>query len=163
MFCDGCGAALQSGQYFCSRCGKEVKEGMRFDAPRPGRVRQHLRLLGILWLALGALNALGGVILLILANTLFVHMRERGGPAFLPPLLTFIAFFILVKAAAEFAAGWGLQQHESWARVLALVLAFLALFNVPLGTALGIYSLWVLMPAESEEEYQAQARTVPAA
>jgi hypothetical protein len=158
MFCDGCGTALQAGQYFCSQCGKEVKEGMHLAYPRPGRVRQHLRLLGILWLALGALNAVGGVILIILANTLFIRMQHQGAPSFLHPLLTFVGFFILLKAAAEFAAGWGLQQRESWARILTLVLAFLALFNVPLGTALGIYSLWVLLPAESEEEYQAHAR-----
>lgn len=36
-----------------------------------------------------------------------------------------------------------------------LVLAFLALFHVPFGTALGIYSLWVLLPSESEREYEA--------
>jgi hypothetical protein len=159
MFCDGCGAVLQPGQYFCAQCGKEVKGEMHIAYPRPGRVRQHVRLLGILWLALGAFNALGGVILIILANTLFVHLHEHNGaPGFLHPLLTFVGFFILVKAAAEFAAGWGLQQSEPWARILVLVLAFLALFNVPLGTALGIYSLWVLLPAESEQEYETQVR-----
>jgi predicted nucleic acid-binding Zn ribbon protein len=159
MFCDGCGAALQPGQDFCSKCGKEIKEGMHLAYPRPGRVRQHVRLLGILWLALGALNAVGGVILIILANTLFVRLSEEHGvPTFLHPLLTFVGFIILIKAAAEFAAGWGLQQREPWARVLTLVLAFLALFLVPMGTALGIYSLWVLLPTESEEEYEAQAR-----
>jgi hypothetical protein len=159
MFCDGCGAALQPGQDFCGKCGKEVKEGMHLAYPRPGRVHQHVRLLGILWLALAALNAVGGVVLVILANTLFVHLHEtHGAPGFLRPLLSFLGFLILLKATAEFVAGWGLQQREPWARILTLVLAFLALFNVPLGTALGIYSLWVLLPVESEEEYRAQAR-----
>jgi len=159
MFCDACGAALQPGQYFCGRCGKEVKQGMHLAYPAPGRVQQHVRLVGILWLALGALTAVGGVILLILANTLFVHLhQENGAPGFLRPLLTFVAAFILMKAAAGFVAGWGLLQHEPWARILTLVLSFIALFNVPFGTILGIYSLWVLLPAESEHEYHAQAR-----
>jgi hypothetical protein len=40
--------------------------------------------------------------------------------------------------------------------MLTLVLAFLALFNIPFGTALGIYTLWVLLPAGSDVEYQAE-------
>ena len=41
-------------------------------------------------------------------------------------------------------------------RILALVLAFISLFtNIPFGTALGIYTMWVLLPAESEREYDA--------
>jgi hypothetical protein len=37
---------------------------------------------------------------------------------------------------------------------------FISLFNIPIGTALGVYTLWVLLPAQSEEEYRAfsQAR-----
>ena len=42
------------------------------------------------------------------------------------------------------------------ARVLALVLGFVSLFtNIPFGTALGIYTMWVLLPADSEREYEA--------
>jgi hypothetical protein len=121
-------------------------------------VQQHIRVLGILWLALSAVNVLGGAVLFILANTLFVHLAEQGAPMFLRPLLSLVGLFILLKACAGFLGGWGLLQHESWARIVILVLAFLALFNVPFGTALGVYSLWVLLPAESEEQYEALAR-----
>jgi hypothetical protein len=127
----------------------------------PGRVAQHVRFLGILWLALSALNAVGGVVLLIVANTIFRHMSQFNtppemapGPGFLHPLLTFIAILILLKAACGFAAGWGLLNRESWARTWTIVLSFLALFNIPFGTILGIYGLWVLLPAESEREYE---------
>lgn len=47
--------------------------------------------------------------------------------------------------------------------MLTIVLAFLALFNIPFGTALGIYTLWVLLPAESDEEYREQVRTIATA
>jgi len=156
MFCDQCGEKLQANQSFCSRCGREVI-GAIPGYPRRSRVQEHVRLLAILWFALSALHVLGGVILVILANTLFLHLHDMGAPeapAFLHPLLTFVGFFILAKAAAGFAAGWGLLQREPWARVLALILAFLDLINVPLGTALGVYTLWVLLPAQSEEDYE---------
>jgi hypothetical protein len=156
MFCDGCGTALQPGQYFCAQCGKEIKEGMHLAYPHPSRVQSHLRLLGILWLAYAAFGALSGAVLFVIANTLFA--RPGHGAAWLHPFLSFIALFIMVKAAASAVAGWGLLQRESWARILTLVLAFLALFHVPFGTALGIYSLWVLLPAQSDKEYEAHAR-----
>ena len=67
--------------------------------------------------------------------------------------MTVVAIFVLGKGAVGFLAGWGLLNREGWGRVLALVLGFIALIHVPLGTALGIYTLWVLLPAESEAEY----------
>jgi|SRR5438067_5639358 len=160
MFCEACGSAIESGQYFCSHCGKQLMHAS-FGQPRPGRVQEHIRLVAILWLAFSALNVLGGGVLAILANTLFVHLAAQGAPTFLRPLLSFIAVFILIKAAAGFIAGWGLLQQQPWARLLALVLAFFALFSVPFGTALGVYTLWVLLPTRSEEEYDALVRTAP--
>ena len=81
---------------------------------------------------------------------------------FLHSLFATIGFFILAKAVLGFVAGWGLLRREPWARMLTIVLSFLALFHVPLGTALGIYSLWVLLPAQSEREYE-QAISTPGA
>jgi len=167
MFCDKCGAPVQPDQRFCGRCGKDFAGGAA-AFPRRSRVAEHVRLLGILWLALSALNAVGGVVLYILANTLFVRLPEiSGGPAaataWLHPFLSVIGILVIIKAAAGFLAGWGLLQREPWARMLTIVLAFLALFNIPFGTALGIYSLWVLLPAQSDAEYEEQVRSAGAA
>ncbi|HYA24397.1 MAG TPA: zinc ribbon domain-containing protein [Terriglobales bacterium] len=168
MFCDKCGAPVQPDQRFCGRCGREFAGGA-VVFPRRSRVAEHVRLLGILWLALSALNAVGGLVLLVLANTIFAHLHELPNvppdvpSGFLHSLFGTLGTIILVKAAAGFIAGWGLLQRESWARMLTIVLAFLALFNVPFGTALGVYTLWVLLPAQSDAEYQEQVRTAGAA
>jgi hypothetical protein len=37
------------------------------------------------------------------------------------------------------------------------VLGILELVSIPFGTALGIYTLWVLLPADSESEFRALA------
>jgi predicted nucleic acid-binding Zn ribbon protein len=160
MFCDGCGAAVQPGQGFCSRCGKQVVGPVTSIQQRRSRVQEHVHLLGILWLAISAMNTIGAVVLYILANTLLAHLHEMGAPSeaptgFLRPLLTAVAFFIFAKAACGFIAGWGLLQREPWARVIALVLGFLSLFNVPFGTAVGVYTMWVLLPGQSQQEYDA--------
>jgi hypothetical protein len=156
MFCDQCGAALVAGQLRCTRCGKEI-----VGYVRPNRVQEHVRLLGILWMAASALNVVGGLVLVVIANTLFnERLGQVPGSAahWLRPFLTFIGILILAKAAAGFIAGWGLLQHEPWGRLVALVLGFIALFNIPLGTALGIYTFWVLLPTQSDDEYRALAK-----
>ena len=161
MFCEQCGEKLEASQQFCSRCGRQVV-GIVPGYPRRSRVQEHVRLLAIFWFALSALNVLGGIILVTIANTLFRHYHGLGDPesatGFLHPLLTFVGLFVLAKAAFGLATGWGLLQREPWARVMALVLAFLSLMNIPFGTALGIYTLWVLLPAQAEEDYEKYLR-----
>ena len=157
MFCDGCGSAVEPGQAFCSRCGKQIVGTVATMRARPTRVQQHVHLVGILWLAISAFNAVGGVALYIVANTVFALGRHPNAPVFLHPLLTAVAIFILGKSALGFLTGWGLMQRESWARMLAIVLAFISLFNIPFGTAIGVYTMWVLLPANSEQEYESLA------
>lgn len=169
MFCDGCGAVVQPGQAFCSKCGKQIIGPVSYSQPRPGRVQEHVRLVALFWLAFSAFNTVGAIILFIVATTFFPHIREFGAPSsvpthFLIPLLTVISILLLAKAAIGFIAGWGLLQNEKWARVLALVLAFISMFtNIPFGTALGVYTMWVLLPADSEREYDKLAEAKAAA
>jgi hypothetical protein len=122
-------------------------------------VEQHLRLLGILWIAYALLHAIGGGILLIIANTIFGRYSNGEHAAFLHPLLTGIACFILLKGGVSLIAGFGLLERQSWGRPLALVMAFIALLNVPFGTALGVYTLWVLMSPQADIEYNRLAAT----
>jgi hypothetical protein len=156
MFCQNCGTQIQPGQQFCSKCDMPLTG---YALEPKGRLRRHIHLLGILWIAYSALNLVGGVALMIVANAIFGrHARfETGAPFFLQPLLATIGVFLLIKSALGIAAGWGLMQHADWARVLAIVLAFIALLNMPFGTALGIYTLWALLSQGADAEYRALA------
>ena len=113
MFCDRCGAALQQDQRFCGRCGKEFSGTIALSHPRLSRVQEHIRLLGILWLALSAVDTVAGVVLFIIANTLFAHLHEIAGtppdiPAgFLRSFLCAISVVILAKAVCWFLCGMG--------------------------------------------------------
>lgn len=54
--------------------------------------------------------------------------------------------------------GVGLLNRAPWARMMAIVLGCICLIDMPFGTALGAYTLWVLLPAQSEQEYQQISR-----
>jgi len=162
MFCDQCGAPLQSGQQRCARCGKEVLRRIEAVYVQRNRVQEHVRLLAILWMAYSGLTVVGGIVLIVISNTLFGRFSQAGPPpevtSWLRPFLTVIGYLILAKAAASLIAGLGLLQREPWGRTLTLVVGFISLFNIPIGTALGVYTLWVLLPAQSDEEYRAFSR-----
>jgi len=80
-----------------------------------------------------------------------------GIPFFVHGLIRGIGAMFLAGAALGIIAGWGLLERQPWARMLAIVLGFISLLEMPFGTALGIYTLWVLLPAQSEEEYRRMA------
>ena len=54
-------------------------------------------------------------------------------------------------------AGWGLLTRKPWARVLAMVVGILGLVNVPIGTAIGLYTLWALTQPAATEYFTAPA------
>ena len=154
MFCDRCGTALQQFQRFCPSCGKGV--GPVPLMPQGSRIAGHVRLLGIFWLAISAFRLIPGIFLVSIFHSGFPFFP--GVPGFVHGIVRSVGGLLLVGAVLGIAAGWGLLERQPWARMLAIVLGCFSLLDMPFGTALGIYTLWVLLPAASEEEYRRIAR-----
>jgi hypothetical protein len=121
--------------------------------PVESRLAGHIRLLAILWFALSAFAMLPGLLLLTLSGFL-AGLLPADVPPFVPDLFPAIGIVFIGLAAVGIVAGWGLLERAPWARTLTIVLACFSLLHMPFGTALGIYTLWVLLPAKSEEEYR---------
>jgi len=155
MFCDRCGTALQEFQRFCPRCGKGV--GAVPLMPVESRIAGHVRLLGIFWLAISAFRLLPGLFLMSVFRY-GTPFFTPGIPGFVHGILRAVGGLLLVGAVIGLVAGWGLLERQPWARMLAIVVGCFSLLDMPFGTALGIYTLWVLLPARSEEEYRQIAR-----
>ena len=155
MFCDRCGTALQEFQRFCPKCGKGV--GAVPLMPVESRIAGHVRLLGIFWLAISAFRLLPGLALVSIFRYGFPFYTS-GVPGFVHGLMRGLGGLLLAGAVIGIVAGWGLLERQPWARTLAIVLGCFSLLDMPFGTALGIYTLWVLLPARSEEEYRQIAR-----
>ena len=163
MFCDRCGTEIRGEQKFCSSCGKEIAPmGLNAQASRLSR---HLHLLGVLWVAYAALGLVGAAVILTLSRTIFspgagvLHPTPDFPtlPMFMHSMFHVIFIFVLIKSAGAALAGFGLLNKQAWARPLALVWAFLSMLNIPIGMALGIYTLWVLLSPSADEEYRRMA------
>jgi zinc-ribbon domain len=171
MFCSNCGSTLMPGQNFCSKCGKQVAAEViappaapppqATSAPLPvvqGKIEKHTRILAILWLVVSIIRLVPALALWF-GSGIAMHFVPFPFRAFVLPLAGFIGALLFATAVLGFLAGWGLLNYRSWARMLAMIVGIIALIHFPLGTALGIYTLWVLLPAESEREYQRLAHS----
>jgi hypothetical protein len=122
-------------------------------------VRANIRPLGILWIVVSALRVLP-----VMGLPWFWPFRADGDWPFWGGFPGhFLGFFgalsglLALMGLLGILAGWGLLSWQPWARMLAIVLGCIALIHLPFGTALGIYTLWVLLPEESAEEFRRAA------
>ncbi len=112
-----------------------------------------MRLLAILWFAISAFRMLPGIFLLTMFGS-DNRFLPADVPGFVNGILQTVGYLLIIVAAAGLIAGWGLLERQPWGRTLAIVLGAFSLIDLPVGTALGIYTLWVLLPAQSEEEFR---------
>jgi len=116
-------------------------------------LEMHVRVLGWLYI-------LSNSILLLVGLTGLVFLTGIGlvsGDLDSVGVLGFIGgvgfIFFAALALPGMLAGYGLLRRTSWARVLVLVVAFLGLLNFPIGTAIGIYTFWVVLQEDAAEYF----------
>ena len=110
----------------------------------------HVKMLGIFYIVLGGLGLLGsGLLFIILVGA---GLISGDGEAMVVTAMVGMAIAALVTmfSIPGIICGFGLLNHRAWARVLVLVLGCVNLAYFPLGTALGIYTLWVLVHRDVE-------------
>ena len=134
---------------------------MRMPMPR---VQRNLQMLGILWCVFGAYRIISGLIGMFFLRAVSIGGFGGGwpfgghaGPEWMGALLPFIAVYTAITAALALLAGYSLLSRRPWGRTFAIVVGILTLLKPLLGTALGIYTLWVLAPSASGDEYEAIA------
>lgn len=130
---------------------------------------QHVKVLGILHIALGALSVLAGIGLLLIMGGIagIVGWAAHGEDSFIAvPILSGIGgvlFVILTLLGLPgIIAGWGLLSFRPWARILTIILSAFDLLHVPFGTALGVYGFWVLLSVEGERLFVSPPSPYPA-
>ena len=156
MYCNHCGAPLGPDQLACPTCGRSVADVRTSIAVRT-RVAGHLHLLSVFWFVMAAFWMIPTVVMFALAAAAGAAIPVNApapARAFGPILFLGLGILFLAIGAARAITGYGLLKVLPWGRVLALIMAFLMLLDLPFGTALAVYTLWVLLPTEAGEEYQ---------
>lgn len=109
----------------------------------------HVKILGWLNVIGGVALILFGVLMALFLPAMGVVSEDQDAIAVLTIVGLAVGCFMVMISLLGLVTGIGLLRRKPWARVLALVGAVLKLFNVPIGTAIGAYTFWVLMQAEA--------------
>jgi len=123
---------------------------------------RHIDLLAVFYQMWGTLALVAGAAILILAIGALAIVTSAERAALGPDMaasLTAGFFFIFAAGALVWGGihlwtGFSLRAHRGWARLVGLALAVLNLFFLPVGTALAVYTFWVLLSNETRRLFE---------
>jgi len=119
-------------------------------------MRDHVRILGWCFIVYSAIIVLVG--LGIGAVVLFggAISGDREAMLITGAVGAAIAVFLILVSLPGMVAGMGLLKMWPWARIVAIIVGVLHVLSFPLGTALSIYTLWVLLNPETEALFRGE-------
>ena len=107
-------------------------------------IQQHVNIVGWLHIVANALFVLAGLCGLLFLAGIGIVTGDRTAAGVLSIVGIVTALFCGVIAFPGILAGYGLLKRQKWGQILGIVVGFLSLVNFPIGTAIGIYTLFVL-------------------
>lgn len=113
-------------------------------------MESHKRVLGILYIISGSLQFFILIGISVFISSLFPFLAREAGAdgAWILEMVGWLVPFILwgiiiFLAIPSIIGGIALLQGKSWALTLLLIMGCFKLFSFPIGTALGVYTIWV--------------------
>jgi hypothetical protein len=181
MYCGQCGTQLDETLRFCTSCGKSIatRDAGALLPPSGAAASSspvaiqtmngHIRVLGILWAVYSGFRILMAVWSIILYRAfipIFQNVMPHDNDVNLAPIFRMMSGFYVVSgiwsilaAAVGFWTAWALLKHEQSGRIIALVIAFVSLISIPFGTALGVYTLVIMLSKDADQTYNAIVTT----
>ena len=122
----------------------------------------HTHVMVLAWINIGfsALFGFLGIFALFFLTGIGIAAEDAEAVTILGFVGTAALIFFGALAVPGFAAGYGLLKRRVWGRVLGIIVAVLDLFNIPIGTAVGLYALWVLTHQEATEYFTPAAASL---
>lgn len=125
-------------------------------------MESHKRILGILYIISGAFQMILVFALSMFISTILAFAATEIDPGkevifdFIARIFQFLpAVIIIFFSIPAIIAGIGLLYKQSWALVLALILGCFKLFSFPIGTALGVYTIWIYVEHNKQSKASA--------
>lgn len=117
-------------------------------------MKQQVSLVGALHVGFGILGLLGALAIYLTFQFAYEFIDEE---PMVEHIITFIgntlSLIVMFISALGIIGGAGLFSYKPWARILVMIVSAINCLNIPIGTAKGIYSLWVLMQPETIEMF----------
>lgn len=121
------------------------------------KMKKHVSVVGGLQIGFSILWFIGALVVFFVFN---FAKGFVGDDDVATKVLSFMQFavplFIGVIAIIGIIGGVGLLAYKGWARILVIIVSALGCFNIPIGTLVGVYSIWVLMQDETVKMFDNQ-------
>lgn len=174
MYCQHCGTELPPDYRFCTICGKPTAfhAQVSIAGPDSGQVLQtHLRVIAILWAIYSAFRILMAVWTIAFARyflPIVIRMIPEQSNFDIEPILRmlggfywFSGVFAIAMGALGLWAAWALWHRDPAGRTLVLVVACLSVLSIPIGLALAVYTLVILVPHSAGKIYTRLSSPAP--
>ena len=107
-------------------------------------MRKHVRILGWLHIALGIVDLLIGLMAFGILSGMGALSGDVTAFGIMSLIGGFAGTFMLIMALPNFICGLGLlRDWGGWVILLAVILGLFNLMNVPVGTAIALYTFWI--------------------
>ena len=116
-------------------------------------MNEHRRILGIIYLAWGLIDFFLLVLGLIFANRWLPILVDEPDVLFVSDILTIVFISLMIfKSIPCIIGGAGLLNEKKWAEPLVLIIGCIALFFFPIGSIIGIYTIFVYVQDRKKAE-----------
>jgi hypothetical protein len=105
----------------------------------------HVKVLGFIYIIAGSILVVLGLALLGIVGGSGLISGDRQAIFVTGVVGTALAAFFIILSVPSIIAGIGLLKRREWARILTIILGVFHLFGFPIGTAIGVYTLYVLL------------------
>ncbi|TKJ30758.1 MAG: hypothetical protein CEE40_03610 [Chloroflexi bacterium B3_Chlor] len=112
-------------------------------------MQKHVTIVGALHIGYAAWGILWAVIIFMVMAGIGAATDDETAQTILTGVGCIVPGLLGTFAVPGIVGGIGVLRLRSWARYLVLVLSVLALLSIPIGTAIGVYSIWVLLQDET--------------
>jgi hypothetical protein len=118
-------------------------------------MKKHITVVGAIHIGFGIVGLIVAfIVVVVLVGTGILVLSIQGEElplTIMASIAVFVALIMGILSIPELIGGIGVLKYKNWARYLILILSVINLFNIPFGTAVGIYSIWILMQDETEK------------
>jgi len=115
-------------------------------------MKKHVRIVSIIFIVMGTIYLLVTAFVGIFGLMAAKNQAQTGDVSVLPAVLTGVAFLLPLGLIGimHILTGRAFRARKRWARIVTWILAIINLGNVPVGTAIGAYTIWVLVKTREE-------------
>ena len=117
-------------------------------------MEKHINVVAALNIGLSLLRVIIAAVVFVILHFVGDFVDEHEVEVILSIVANVMIVVVLAMCIPGIIAGIGLFKKKEWARVLTLIVSVLNLVDIPLGTAVGAYSIWAMVQTDSVELFK---------